>query len=353
MQLRDSERRFATLFRVSPVGTCITRLTDGVFLDVNEAFARIVDQTREELLGRSSLDLNYWLDPEDRSQLVRALVDRGAVRDWEVSFRRKDGRLGHSLRSLERIMLDGEDCILTTLSDITERKRIEEELNASRSRLEVLSRQLIATQESERRYIARELHDQIGQSLTAIKLNLNAVQSSAHEIPTLTILHETIAVVDQTLEQVRTLSLELRPSILDDLGLVAALRWYLDRQASRAGFTVQFAAELSNGDVSKEIETTCFRVTQEIVTNVVRHAHARNVRVEIRRLETELELFVQDDGVGFDPTAARGNSMGLSGMRERVMIVGGRMDIQSAPSRGTEIRVRVPLLPTEPEDLED
>ena len=125
IRLRDSEQRFSTLYRVSPVGTCITRLADGVFFDVNPAFAQIVGYTREELLGRSSLAMNCWLDPADRSKLVQALVDNGSVRDWEVSFRRKNGSIGLSLRSFERLNLDGEDCILTTLSDITERKRME------------------------------------------------------------------------------------------------------------------------------------------------------------------------------------------------------------------------------------
>ena len=607
--LRASEQRFATVFRASPVGICVTRLADGTFLDMNDAFSRIIGHTREEMIGRSSLVLNYWVDPEDRAKIVHALQANGSVRNWEMRFVRRDGSVRDSLRSLERITLDGEDCILTILEDITERKHIEAalrdseaslvaaqeraklgnweldlptqtgwcspglfhlfdldmaqgtptfaefmelvhpddrqsmlesqvrlaesgqdssgdlrfrfvngevrhffqtvhceqnsqgqtvrltgtlqditerkliedalresqtmlelvldsipqgvfwkdrdsvylganrvvrqalgfdtpesiigrtdfeiasltrdqaefyvstdrdiiesdqpqfgiketmtlidgstiwletnkmpmhapsgqvigilgtwqditvrkqaevELRASRERLQILSRQLLNAQEAERRHIARELHDQIGQSLTAIKLNLKMLQPSAHETSALTILHETITVVDQTLEQVRTLSLDLRPSMLDDLGLVAALRWYLDRQAQRAGFSVQFASEFSDGDVSKEIETTCFRVVQELVTNIARHAQARNVRVELRQLETELELFIQDDGVGFDLTAAREQaphetSLGLLGMQERVMIVGGRLEIQSAPSRGTEVRVRFPLMPT-------
>lgn len=474
--LRASEERFATVFRSSPVGVCISTLDAGTFLDANEAFLDIVGHTREAVLGRSSLDLNYWIDPEDRRKLVQALKEHGSVRNRDVSFRRKDGSIGHSLRSLERITIAGEDCILTILNDITEgrrveqelarqrielqiildtvpalifykdresrfvrvnrqlaqmmglpaeefvgksdadlgsefanryreddlrvmtsgqpvrqreeplhsspgerwlmtdkvpyrdesgqvvgvigfaidvteRKRVEDELRASRERLQVLSRQLLNAQEDERRHIARELHDQVGQSLTAIKLNLKSFRPPDYETSTLMIFEETINVVDQTLEQVRTLSLELRPSMLDDLGLVAALRWYLDRQAQRTGFSVQFVAESMNGDVSQEIETTCFRVVQEIVTNIARHAHAQNVRVELRRLDTELELFIQDDGVGFDLTAAReramsGNSMGLLGMQERVLIVGGRLEIQSAPSRGTEVRVRFPLMPT-------
>ncbi len=244
--------------------------------------------------------------------------------------------------------------LLGTCQNITERKRADDELRASRERLQVLSRQLLNAQEAERRHIARELHDQIGQSLTAMKLNLKALQPTARETSAHTILHETIAIVDQTLEQVRNLSLDLRPSMLDDLGLAAALRWYLDRQARRAGFAVQFTAESRDSGVSKEIETTCFRVAQEIVTNIARHAHARHVRMELRQLDTELELFVQDDGVGFDlaevrERTTRGTSLGLLGMQERVLIAGGRLDLQSAPSRGTEVRVRFPLRPAAPD----
>lgn len=248
--------------------------------------------------------------------------------------------------------------VLGTWQDITERKRVDDELRASRERLQTLSRQLLNAQEVERRHIARELHDQIGQSLTAIKLNLKTLQPPAHETTAWATLLETITVVDQTLEQVRTLSLDLRPSMLDDLGLVSALRWYLDRQAKRVGFSVQFAAESPDSGVSKEIETTCFRVAQEIVTNIARHANARNVRVTLHRFDSELELLIQDDGVGFDlaaanERAARGGSMGLLGMQERVMIVGGRVDIQSAPSLGTEVRVCFPLMLTDSDELED
>ena len=252
--------------------------------------------------------------------------------------------------------------ILRTWQDITARKYAEDELRASRERLQVLSRQLLNSQETERWHIARELHDQVGQSLTAIKLNLKSLRPPDYETSALTILEETIAVVDQTLEQVRTLSLDLRPSILDDLGLVVALRWYLDRQARRTGFTVQFATEPSDSGVSKKIETTCFRVVQEIVTNIARHAHTQKVLVELRLLDTELELFIQDDGVGFDLSAAReratqGTSMGLLGMQEQVLILGGRLDIQTAPSRETEIRFCFPLMFTalgsEPPELEE
>ncbi len=238
--------------------------------------------------------------------------------------------------------------VLGTWQDITERKRADEELNASHERLEILSRQLIEAQESERRHLARELHDEIGQALTGIKLNLKALQQPLPTVRARDLVKDTLDVVDQTLQQVRNLALDLRPSMLDDIGLVAALRWCLDRQSQRAGFVPHFAADSYASSASSEIETACFRIVQESLTNIARHANARNVCVELRQHDSELELLVQDDGVGFDVSAARnraahGASIGLLGMEERVQLVGGQIEIESSPSQGTTVHARIPL----------
>ena len=212
--------------------------------------------------------------------------------------------------------------------------------------LQILSRQLLEAQENERRHLARELHDEIGQALTAVKINLQAAQHlpdtlGAH-------LADSVGIVDRTLHQVRNLSLDLRPAMLDDLGLVAALRWYVDRQAQRAGFTARFVADPLATRPPSDIETACFRVAQEALTNVMRHAQAQHVHVELRQDDAELHLLMRDDGKGFDvraaqARAAQGASTGLLGMQERVWLVGGQIDINSAPARGTEIRARFPL----------
>jgi signal transduction histidine kinase len=245
--------------------------------------------------------------------------------------------------------------VLGTWQDVTERKRLNDDLRASRERLQVLSRQLMSAHENERRHIARELHDEIGQALTGIKLNLNAMQRSEQDEAATLLLQDTLAIANRTLEQVRNLSLDLRPSMLDDLGLPAALRWYLDRQAQRAGFTAQFIAESSGTGVSKDVETACFRIAQECLTNIARHARARHVRMELRRRDTELELLVHDDGVGFNVLAAReratrGESMGLLGMQERVLLLDGHLEIESSASGGTRMRVRFPHVSVTPQE---
>lgn len=229
--------------------------------------------------------------------------------------------------------------------------RLFEQVRGSRERLQILYRRLMEGQETERHHIARELHDEIGQSLTAVKMSLQAIQHlseargateiSAH-------LQESIAIVDHSLQRVRNLSLDLRPSLLDDLGLVAALRWYVDRQAQWAGITAEFIAEPEGLRLPNDLETVCFRVTQEALTNVVRHARAHHVHIALRKQDNEVSLTISDDGIGFDVHAAqkraiRGSSLGLIGMQERVFLAGGEIEIVSKIAGGTSVRVRFPL----------
>jgi signal transduction histidine kinase len=224
-----------------------------------------------------------------------------------------------------------------------------EQVRANSERLRALSRQLMEIQENERRHIARELHDEIGQSLTAVKINLETILRLPNTNAIEPHLAESIAIVERVLQQVRAISLDLRPSMLDDLGLESALRWYLGRQAERAGLTSEFTADsIDAAQLPPEVRTACFRVVQEALTNVVRHAHARHVRVELRRRGATLRLHISDDGIGFDPheaqaRAAHGASLGLVGMQERALIAGGELIIEAAPGRGTTIRAHFPL----------
>jgi PAS domain S-box-containing protein len=223
-----------------------------------------------------------------------------------------------------------------------------QEVRSSRERLRTLSRQLLKTQEEERRHLSRELHDEIGQSLTAVRINLQQAIGHSELDGGVGLLKECDALVHHVLQQVRDLSLDLRPSVLDDLGLVASIRWYLDRMARRAGLKGYFAADPPEIRAVADIETTCFRVAQEAVTNIVRHAKAREVEIHLNRIGARLELTIRDDGAGFDVAGARkralqGESLGIIGMQERVELVGGRISIDSLPGRGTEIRARIPL----------
>lgn len=223
-----------------------------------------------------------------------------------------------------------------------------QQVHSGHEMLQAMSARLINAQESERRHTARELHDEIGQALTAVKMNLQFVRCSTAAVEGQSAIDESIQIVEQALEQVRSLALDLRPSMLDDLGLVSALRWYVDRFRARSGIDVNLSASSVKPRLPTEIEIACFRVAQEALTNVMRHAHARQVQVRVRQQRSELQLHIHDDGIGFDFQAARkraisGDSLGLLGMQERVEQLGGSLSIETSPRNGTRVTAHFPI----------
>jgi signal transduction histidine kinase len=236
--------------------------------------------------------------------------------------------------------------VASRVAPAIERGNLIETVRAGRERLRLMSRQLLMVQEEERRRIAVELHDELGQALTAVKINLESLERKSGEAAVQGRL-EAIRSVDHAMQRVRNLALELRPSVLDDLGLPAALRWYVDRFARDSRVEAHLSIE-AIPPLPADVETACFRVAQEALTNVTRHARARSVWLELRLLPDGLELRVADDGVGFDAAAAReraihGGSLGLLGMQERVALVGGSYSLRSATGAGTEVRARFPV----------
>jgi signal transduction histidine kinase len=226
--------------------------------------------------------------------------------------------------------------------------RLLAEVQAANTRLYTLSRQLIEAQEAERRRIARELHDEIGQALALIKLNIRAVQPMARTSALAPRLEQSLGIIEATLLRVRALALDLRPAMLDDLGLVAALRWYVDQQAQVSGLAAEVHAQMNGDRLPSEIETVCFRIVQEALTNILRHAQAQHVQVQVEQCADAIWLTIQDDGVGFDAgqvlaQAIQGTSGGLLGMRERAALCGGQLTIESAPASGTTIHISIPL----------
>lgn len=213
-----------------------------------------------------------------------------------------------------------------------------------------LTRQVVLAQEAERKRLSRELHDEIGQALTAVNFNLQAFQHVVSDPAVAAHLQDSLNIIEGTLQQVRDLALDLHPSILDDLGLVAALQWYIERQAERTDLTIELTADPQEVNLPEDLKTTCFRITQEAFTNILRHARAKTVQVELRQTATSMELVIRDDGIGFDVVAARkraaqGASLGLLGMQERVLLLKGQLQIKSARGHGTEIRAIFPPAP--------
>jgi signal transduction histidine kinase len=213
-----------------------------------------------------------------------------------------------------------------------------------RSAHALVSQRILEAREDERRRIARGLHEDLGQTLTALRLNLQRLSPSDDA----SLVEESITLVDDSLARVRALSVELRPSVLDDLGLGAAVEWYAKRSAERAGYTVVVDNELNSARLPELIETAGFRIIQQALTNIARHANARRVRITLVRAPHELELSVRDDGRGFDVAGARaraeaGESLGLLDMRETALLAGGTLSLSSSVGRGTTVRARFPV----------
>jgi len=230
------------------------------------------------------------------------------------------------------------DWMMTNLEHL---QQSQDSLRASQERYRSLSHRLLEQQERERAALARELHDQLGQSLVAVSLNLEVIKhelspASSARVP------ESMRAIKEMIEQVRTLAFELRPSMLDEFGLVRALRLLVGRHGERSGVSATFSAAPADARAPREIETACFRIAQEALNNIASHAQAHRVEVTLTGEDNDLELMIRDDGIGFSVEQLR-SSLGLVGMRERAELVGGGLDIESAPGAGTTLRAHFPL----------
>lgn len=241
--------------------------------------------------------------------------------------------------------------VADSLAVALQNARLLESVSKHRRDLQRLSAQLLEAQENERKHIANELHDEIGQALTAISFNLAAIEEALPAEGTSEVrerLADTTTLVEQVLEQIRSLSLSLRPAILDEAGLVPALRWYVHQYTRRLNIAVEFEAHGFDGRLPVEMETALYRVAQEALTNVARHAHASRVRLRLEQTASAVRATIEDDGRGFDPAAVAAvgtgpRGAGLLGMQERVAALGGSVRIQSVPGQGTRLTVELPL----------
>ena len=346
--LRESEQRFRRIFESNMVGILFWK-TNGNVTEANDSFLNMVGYTREDLLSGAV----RWSDmtpPEYHPLDEKALQEialLGSCHPFEKEYIRKNGTRVPVM--VGGTMLDGSrDSGVCFVIDITSRKSTEAALLQLKEQLQTLSHRLIEVQETERRHLARELHDEIGQNLTAAKINLQTILSYPDPSALEHRIEESIVLLDQLLEQTRSLSLDLRPPLLDHLGLVPTLRWYASQQAHRSRIRIYFQGSEGVARLSSLIETTCFRVAQEAITNAVRHSKAVSMTVTLRIHDQNLHLRVFDDGIGFDPSkvisrATEGAGLGWIGMRERVSLAGGRIECKSSPETGTEINAWFPI----------
>ena len=468
--LRQSEARFSALFHRNPVGMVLTRLTDQVMVDVNEAFAEIHGYQRQEMLGHAALDLQLWVNPAHRRAMLEQLAETGHCRNLEMQFRRKDGQLGYMLLSAERTDVSGVPHLLGSGNDITLRKQSEQALRDSEAKyrrlheslrdalatadlsgkiidcnpafcalvgysaeelrrmtykdltpeswqeaeaeivtqqvltrgysgvyekeyrrkdgqvfpvelrtfaildeartptgmwaivrdiserkraeaaLRLLAQRLRHAQDEEQRRIARELHDSTAQRLAAATMSLGRLEDlvapASEQVQKL--LHESLQLIEQCSQEVRTISYLLHPPFLEQLGLGPALRAYAEGFAKRSGIEVGIEIAPNLPRFSSEVELALFRVAQESLGNVYRHSGSRRAWLRLTN-GGDLMLEIEDEGRGLPPevlTAVRSTGVatgvGIAGMHERLDLVGGTLDITSSPG-GTTVSAIVPV----------
>lgn len=349
LALELSERRYRAI--VEDQSELIIRtLPDLTVTFVNGAFCRYFGRAQDQVLGRSLLE---FAPPGDQHGAKRWLERISvAAPSHERDSPAFDANGSERWLHWAARGLFGADGALTEIQavgrDVTELKRAMDDLGTARERLQRLSRRLLEVQESERRHLARELHDDIGQGLTALKLNLESLARGRDGVALAVRVDEALQTARHTIERVRQLSVNLRPLQLDDLGLAAALRSHLDRQAKLGNLVPHFEIQEAPVKLSPDIETACFRVAQESINNVLRHANATQIWLRLFVAGERLALSVRDDGAGFDVAAAQrraaaGESLGVVSMEERVALAGGNFQIQSAPGQGTVVVASFPF----------
>ena len=338
LALVESEERFCKAFYANALPLLITRLSDGMVLDANEAFTKLVNRLRDEILGQTTVELGV-IEPARRAAVIERLRDEGVVNDIELELHPRDREPRTGLLSLVRIELGGQECVLGTYRDVTEAKRAEEQLRASRTALRSLATRQQDIREDERSRIAREIHDSLGQALTALKLQLVAAQdAAATETPALSArLAETASMVDDLVKSVRRIATELRPPILDQLGLPAAVEWLAQDFARRTSIRCQTSIHPTDGAITNELATALFRIVQEALTNVLRHAGATRVDIELGVKSGCVMLEINDDGSGITEAGMGPGSLGILGMRERAAALGGVLEVAPRSNGGTRV----------------
>lgn len=349
--LLEGEEKYRTIFTAETDAIFLIDPDTNTILDANPAACQLYGYSLYEMVGMDFSDLssgNKIVIREKQSQEELSLIQ------YHV---KKNGLVFPVEISASLFSQQGRNINLVTVRDITERKRVEQErerllaeVQQAHSQLQLLSRQLFEVQEIERRNIAYDLHDEIGQAILAIKSSLETLQLENESEGLADQLAASVKIADTALEQIRSLALNLRPAMLDDFGLAATLEWFLERQARNNRIKISFQSNLPEQlRFLQVIETVGFRVAQTAFMNIARHSQAQHVHVILNYLDEshELELIIRDDGVGFDVAVAlemaqRGRSLGLLGLQERVRLVGGWSTVKSTPGVGTEILVRLP-----------
>lgn len=359
---RENEEKLSTLFELLPVGISFLN-QEGQIIQMNSALTHILKLTKEQLsdqeyTGRTYIRANGTIMPPDEFASQRAFAEGKTAYNVETGIVMEDGDVIWTSVSAAPVAVADVGAVVVT-ADITESKRAERALQESRERLQVLSQRLVEVQEEERRAIARELHDRVGQTLAALNINLIIISGQLGnkvDGPVSSRLSDSMKLVTETISLVRDVMSDLRPSVLDDYGLEAAIESYLSQFRSRYAIEIKFdKPEEPIPRLGPSIEMTFLRIAQEALMNVAKHAQASLAILSLQCEANIVLLTVQDNGLGIVSwqEANRPGSHGLTIMRERAEAFGGSLQVRSVPGKGTTVEVKIPIEAGDPKQAEE
>jgi len=346
--LRDNELLYRSLFELAPSSVVLIS-PEGALLEFNEHAHRALGYTREELARVRLSDIDREEGVEGVRRHVAQIIAEGQV-EFPARHVTKDGSIRDVEVRARPLTVRGSNRVLAVWRDVTERKQAEDRIRASRAELRLLLGRLDSIREEEKTRIARDLHDEMGQLLTALRMDVEALEEGLGDLPAEgtipALLDRAVAAAElagQTIQAMQRVAASLRPAALDRLGLGPALRQEGRAFQSRTGVACQVQLGENLGALSPDLDTTLFRIAQEALTNVARHAQATRVAITLERQGTDLLLRVEDDGRGLGPAGPPPRTLGIVGMRERAERLGGELLLEARPQGGTVVRARLPL----------
>jgi PAS domain S-box-containing protein len=359
--MTSSELRYRRLFETAQDGILIINADNGEITDSNPFLSEMLGYPKEEFLGKKLWEIGPFKDAAASRGAFRELQDKGYIRYENLPLENADGREMQVEFVSNVYPINGDKVIQCNIRDITARKKAESALQKAKKNLElkvkkrtaklnrankqlgIYAAEIIQAHEDERKQVALELHDQVGQSLTSLKMMLSRL-SSLSAVDSLPVITDAQTILGELLQQVREMALNLRPSMLDDLGLLPTLIWQIERYQDQTNIKVNFKQRGLNKSLNPNISISVFRIIQESLTNVARHANVNQADLDVWTDENAIHLVVKDLGSGFSTTGiSRFTSTGLRGMRDRVLLLGGNFRIESSPGAGTSIIAEIPF----------
>lgn len=348
-QVRSSERKYKLLFESNPQPMWMFDLPAYNIIDVNDAAAKQYGYTREEFLSLRAVDLRQAEDVEKFMKYLNPNFREGVYYAGAWRHKKKNGDIIYVDILSHDILYEEKPVRLILANNITDKYIAEEKLKESYEAIRELTGHIQNIREEERSHIAREIHDELGQQLTVLKMDVSWLNKKVGQGDTVVAgkLKSLAEMIDGTVKTVRRISSELRPSLLDDLGLVAAIDWHLKEFGRRSGIETLFNEPEYDLHIPEKFKTGLYRIFQEALTNVARHSGASSVKVILEEKDDNLVLCIEDNGKGFDMQKTKGRrTLGILGMKERSMMMGGFYEISSQPGQGTIITISVPVKTT-------